>query len=191
MPRPIPDAAPVTNAVLPARSFIANFPVQRRSIVAPRLSRSSLNDNRGSVRIGRPPGYTSTTRTCTCGFLPQTALTEARTARSMALETTSASRRLPCGRLSKASKIASSINASIAAPSLRALREARDHHVRVARHFALRGQERARSKRRLQKRAAVADPRIPDPRAGKSRRPSAAGRPRPSLALKRRRARTG
>src|SRR3984957_14665730 len=61
--------------------------------------------------------HTSTTSTCTCGFLPQTVLTEPRTPRSMAVDTTSASRRLPGGRLSKASKMASSISASIAAPS--------------------------------------------------------------------------
>src|SRR5580692_12404460 len=66
---------------------------------------------------GLRPTQTSTTSTCTCGFLPQTALTEPRTARSMAVDTTSASRRLPGGRLSKAAKIASSMRASIAAPS--------------------------------------------------------------------------
>ena len=84
--------------------------------------------------------YTSTISTCTVGFLPHSASTVLRTARSTAPQTKSGSRRLARGRLSNDSKIAASIAASSPAPSRRALRQAGDQHVGVARHLALGGQ---------------------------------------------------
>ena len=65
----------------------------------------------------RLPFHTSTTSTCTVGFLPQTSLMAERTARSTAPATESGSRRFPRGRLSNVSKIAASISASTPAPS--------------------------------------------------------------------------
>ena len=88
-----------------------NWPRIRRSGSAPPIVRRKWRPNplktlnlRPDMASCRP--YTSTTSACTCGFLPQTALTELRTPRSMALDMASGSRRLPRGRLSKVSKMA-------------------------------------------------------------------------------------
>ena len=73
-------------------------------------------------------------------------------------ETKSASRRLPGGRPSKASKIVASMSSSIAGAFARALRQAGDHHVRIAGHFALGGQrDRDRDDAGEGKPAALAD----------------------------------
>src|SRR5271163_4690542 len=53
MPSPIPDAAPVTNAVFPARSFIGISRIKGSvGDVSQDLSPSSANDNRLRVRSG-------------------------------------------------------------------------------------------------------------------------------------------
>ena len=72
-------------------------------------------------------------------------MTALRTARSIAVETASASRRLPRGRLSKVSKIAASTTSSMPAPCARAARQAGDHHIGIARKIAL-GRQRERDR---------------------------------------------
>ena len=103
-----------------------------------------LTLKRGARAAGQGPAtriapQTSTTSTCTCGFLPQTALTaRARRARSRSTGNrvaALAARQALEGLEDR--RIDDRVEARAVA---RALRQAGDHHVRIARHFAFRRQ---------------------------------------------------